>query len=48
MKKSKLKIRQLEKKQSAVVAVSDEKLRLVVGGQTPTGGTTSDTADCDQ
>jgi hypothetical protein len=48
MKKTKLKIGNLERKAKAVVSMSDEKLRLIVGGQMPTGGTCSDTADCDQ
>ena len=46
-KTTKLKIGNLEKTAKAVVCMSDEKLRLIGGGMMPTGGTCSDTADCD-
>ena len=46
-KDKKLKINNLNKTK-AVVSLSDEKLRLVAGGQMPSGGTCSNTADCDE
>jgi hypothetical protein len=47
MKKSKLNIKDL-KKNTAIVPLPGEQMRLIIGGQMSQGGTTSDTADTDQ
>ena len=47
-KESKLQIRALDKKAKVTTSLSEEQIRLIVGGVDCRGGTTSDTADTDQ
>ena len=47
MKKSKLQIRDLAAKKNSLKTLADEQIRMVVGGEPTTGGTTSDSVDSD-